>query len=79
MKVVPRVPAHSKAGERLWNSSGIGQVFLNDDGQPALIHQLNANGKPPTCFVETQESQDERADAKRRFLENERETSDSHR
>ncbi|MDF2642564.1 MAG: hypothetical protein K0R45_1837 [Pseudomonas sp.] len=79
MKVVPRIPAHSKAGERLWNSAGIGQVFLNEQGQPVLINQLNADGKPPTCFVEAQESGDERADAQHRFMENERETSDSHR
>ncbi|MEG5265953.1 alkaline phosphatase D family protein [Pseudomonas sp. JDS28PS106] len=79
MKVVPRIPEHSKAGERLWNSAGVGQVFLNETGQPVLINQLNANGTPPTCFVEVEQPQDERTDAQPRFMENERETSDSHR
>lgn len=79
MKVIPRTPAHSKAGERLWNSAGIGQVFFNESGQPELINQLNANGTPPTCFVEPDEYKDERADTEHRFVENERKTSDSHR
>ncbi|RMT83253.1 alkaline phosphatase D family protein [Pseudomonas viridiflava] len=79
MKVIPRTPEHSKAGERLWNSAGIGQVLFNDMGQPTLINQLNANGAPPTCFVEPQEYRDERSGKDRRFLENDRETSDSHR
>lgn len=50
MQVVPRTPAHSKAGERLWNSAGLGQVFFNAQGQPERIFQLNANGAPPTEF-----------------------------
>ncbi|CAM3030921.1 hypothetical protein BZK31_23360 [Pseudomonas floridensis] len=79
MKVIPRTPEHSKAGERLWNSAGVGQVLFNDKGQPTLINQLNANGAPPTCFVEPDEYRDERSGMDRRFLENDRETSDSHR
>lgn len=79
MKVIPRTPEHSKAGERLWNSAGVGQVLFNDRGQPTLINQLNANGAPPTRFVEPEGYRDERPDADRRFLENDRETSDSHR
>ncbi|MEE5081769.1 alkaline phosphatase family protein [Pseudomonas alliivorans] len=79
MKVIPRTPEHSKAGERLWNSAGVGQVFFNDRGQPTLINQLNANGAPPTRFVEPEGYRDERPDTDRRFLENDRETSDSHR
>ncbi|MCD5996918.1 alkaline phosphatase family protein [Pseudomonas sp. CDFA 602] len=79
MKVIPRTPEHSKAGERLWNSAGVGQVFFNSKGQPTLINQLNANGEPPTCFVEPEEYRDERSDGGRSFLENDRETSDSHR
>jgi hypothetical protein len=79
MKVIPRTPEHSKAGERLWNSAGIGQVFFDDEGRPTLINQLNANGTPPTCFVEPQEYKDERADTERSFMENERKTSDSRR
>ncbi|WP_122586101.1 alkaline phosphatase D family protein [Pseudomonas viridiflava] len=79
MKVIPRTPEQSKAGERLWNSAGVGQVLFNDQGQPTLINQLNANGAPPTCFVEPAEYRDERSGTDRRFLENDRETSDSHR
>lgn len=79
MKVIPRTPERSKAGERLWNSAGIGQVFFNENGQPVVINQLNANGSPPTCFVEPDEYQDERPDMERGFMENERETSNSRR
>ncbi|KPW74277.1 Uncharacterized protein ALO76_04565 [Pseudomonas syringae pv. coriandricola] len=79
MKVIPRTPEHSKAGERLWNSAGVGQVFFNEQGQPTLINQLNANGESPTCFVEPEEYGDERSETDRSFLENNRETRDSHR
>ncbi len=79
MKVVPRTPEHSKVGERLWNSAGIGQVLFNEQGQPTLINQLNANGDAPTCFVEPEEYRDQRSDEERGFLENNRETRDSHR
>ncbi|HBX55829.1 alkaline phosphatase D family protein [Pseudomonas sp. UBA2684] len=57
MQVVPRIPARSKAGERLWNGAGIGQVFFNEQGQPSEIIQHNADGSAPVAFV------DERADA----------------
>ncbi|PWB30433.1 hypothetical protein DCO48_20440 [Pseudomonas sp. SDI] len=50
MEVEPRIPSHSKAGERLWNSAGLGQVFFNAKGQPERIFQLNADGSPPTEF-----------------------------
>ncbi|WJM96011.1 alkaline phosphatase D family protein [Pseudomonas defluvii] len=50
MEVIPRTPTHSKAGERLWNSAGLGQVFFNAQGQPERIFQLNADGSPPTEF-----------------------------
>ncbi|NAS96427.1 hypothetical protein CU664_24295 [Pseudomonas syringae pv. actinidifoliorum] len=79
MKVIPRTPEHSKAGERLWNSAGVGQVFFNDQGQPTRINQLNANGDSPTRFVEPEEYRDERSGNDRGFLENNRETRDSHR
>jgi hypothetical protein len=52
MRVVPRVPEHSKAGERLWNSAGVGQVFFDDQGRPTAIYQLNASGREPTRFME---------------------------
>ena len=53
MSVVPHTPEHSKAGERLWNSAGIGQVYFNEEGQPYSISQLNANGQPATGFVQS--------------------------
>ena len=52
MKVMPRTPEHSKAGERLWNSAGLGQVFFDLEGRPTRIFQLNANGTEPTEFLE---------------------------
>lgn len=51
MKVIPHVPEPAKAGERLWNSSGLGQVFFDDQGQPAAIYQHNANGRKPTRMI----------------------------
>ncbi|WP_409299692.1 alkaline phosphatase D family protein [Pseudomonas sp. KCJK8993] len=51
MKVIPHVPEHAEAGERLWNSSGIGQVFFNQQGQPVTILQHNANGAAPTRMI----------------------------
>ncbi|MBP1126054.1 MULTISPECIES: alkaline phosphatase family protein [Pseudomonas] len=52
MQVVPHIPEHAEAGERLWNSAGIGQVFFNAQGQPEAIYQHNADGKPRTRMVE---------------------------
>ncbi|MDU8357363.1 alkaline phosphatase family protein [Pseudomonas syringae group sp. J309-1] len=52
MRVVPRIPEHSKAGERLWNSAGVGHVFFDADGRPTEIYQLNASGREPTRFIE---------------------------
>lgn len=52
MRVVPRIPEHSKAGERLWNSAGVGQVFFDAQGRPTEIYQLNANGREATRFIE---------------------------
>jgi len=51
MRVIPHVPEHAKAGERLWNSAGIGQVLFNDKGEPQEIYQHNANGAPETRMV----------------------------
>lgn len=51
MQVVPHIPEHAEAGERLWNSAGIGQVFFNDRGQPEAIYQHNADGKPRTRML----------------------------
>ncbi|WP_438869806.1 alkaline phosphatase D family protein [Pseudomonas sp. L1(2025)] len=51
MQVVPHIPEYAEAGERLWNSAGIGQVFLNEQGQPEAIYQHNADGRPRTRMV----------------------------
>jgi len=48
---VPRTPSHSKAGERLWNSAGLGQVFFDEQGRPARVFQLNADGAEATEFA----------------------------
>ncbi|MGM0615614.1 MAG: alkaline phosphatase D family protein, partial [Pseudomonadota bacterium] len=42
--VYPRDPEQAKAGERLWNGSGIGLVTLDKEGRPLDIRQLDANG-----------------------------------
>ncbi|SFG76561.1 alkaline phosphatase D family protein [Pseudomonas sp. NFACC45] len=55
MRIIPHTPEHAEAGERLWNSAGIGQVFFNEQGQPTQIFQHNANGKPPTRMRAPQE------------------------
>ena len=54
MRVIPHIPEHAEAGERLWNSAGVGQVFFNAQGQPSTIYQHNANGTPPTRMLEPQ-------------------------
>ena len=51
MRIVPHIPEHAEAGERLWNSAGIGQVYFNDKGQPQAIYQHNSNGSPKTRMV----------------------------
>lgn len=51
MQVVPRTPSHNQAGERLWNSAGLGQVFFDEQGRPARVYQLNADGREATGFV----------------------------
>lgn len=55
LEVVPRVPDRSQAGERLWNSSGIGLLVLDPSGRPTEIYQLNADGSPPTAFLAERE------------------------
>ncbi|CAM3809417.1 Isoleucyl-tRNA synthetase [Pseudomonas reidholzensis] len=51
MEVKPRTPSRSQAGERLWNSAGLGQVFFNEQGQPARVYQLNADGSAANEFI----------------------------
>jgi hypothetical protein len=52
MQVIPRIPSRSKAGERLWNGAGLGQVFFNELGQPRAIYQHNADGSATVKFVD---------------------------
>jgi len=56
MQVVPRIPTRSKAGERLWNGAGVGQVFFDDQGQPSHIIQHNADGSAPVAFVDDRDA-----------------------
>ena len=51
MEVVPRTPSHSKAGERLWNGAGLGQVFFDEQGRPMRVYQLDAGGGEATEFT----------------------------
>lgn len=51
LEVVPRLPDRRKAGERLWNGSGIGLLVLDPSGRPLEIYQLNADGSAPTAFL----------------------------
>ncbi|NYS60493.1 alkaline phosphatase family protein [Vreelandella salicampi] len=44
LAVYPRDPDRAKAGERLWNASGIGLVTLDEQGRPTDIRQLDARG-----------------------------------
>ncbi|WP_280547471.1 MULTISPECIES: alkaline phosphatase D family protein [unclassified Halomonas] len=44
MQITPRDPDCAKAGERLWNGSGIGLVELDELGRPSDIRQLDARG-----------------------------------
>lgn len=55
MEVVPRTPSHSKAGERLWNGAGLGQVFFDEQGRPARVFQLSADGGEATEFAPTKD------------------------
>ncbi|UBM26826.1 alkaline phosphatase family protein [Pseudomonas sp. p1(2021b)] len=51
MEVVPRTPSRSQAGERLWNGAGLGQVWFDEQGRPARVFQLSANGDEATEFT----------------------------
>ena len=51
LEVVPRVPDRSRAGERLWNGSGIGLLALDGQGRPLEIYQLNADESGPVAFL----------------------------
>ena len=53
-RIWPRLPEGRSAGERLWNSSGIGDLHIDAEGRPVTINQLNsiAGG---TRFMENSE------------------------
>ncbi|HEY1028898.1 MAG TPA: alkaline phosphatase family protein [Pseudomonas sp.] len=55
MRVAPLIPERSRAGERLWNGAGLGQVFFDEQGRPKHILQLNADGSPSVAFVAERE------------------------
>ena len=63
MQVFPHIPKHSKSGERLWNSAGLGQVFFNTEGQPSRVFQLNADGSPRTEFIDDRDQVAARSEA----------------
>ncbi|MGO3890171.1 MAG: alkaline phosphatase family protein [Paenalcaligenes sp.] len=52
--ITPRLPDQRKRGERVWNGSGIGQIWLDEQGRPARIVQHNADGSPATEFLPTE-------------------------
>ncbi len=45
MRIRPRTPDRAKAGERLWNGSGIGYVRFDAQGRPLEIMELGADGR----------------------------------
>lgn len=51
LEIRARLPDRRSAGERLWNSAGVGQVLLDEQGRPVQVLQHNADGSPPTRFV----------------------------
>lgn len=51
LAVRPRLPSRRQRGERLWNSAGMGQVWLDAQGRPVRILQHNADGRPSTEFL----------------------------
>lgn len=61
LAIVPRLPDRRRRGERVWNGSGIGQVWLDAQGRPARILQHNADGQPSTQFLKPDQDQPEMA------------------
>ena len=51
VRVQPWLPSRSRAGERLWNGSGIGRIRLDAEGRPLRVEQINADGSPPVSFA----------------------------
>ncbi|SFQ01522.1 alkaline phosphatase D family protein [Pseudomonas borbori] len=60
MRISPLIPDRSRAGERLWNGAGLGQVFFDERGRPRRTLQLNADGSPPVAFVGEREERQPR-------------------
>ena len=58
MEVTPRIPQHGEAGSRLWNGAGLGRVFFDEQGEPARIYQMNADGRAATEFVDERAPQE---------------------
>lgn len=58
LSISPRLPDQRKHGERVWNGSGIGQIWLDEEGRPARILHHNTNKKPPTEFLHPDQEQD---------------------
>ena len=58
----PRLPDQRRSGERLWNGSGLGQVWLDAQGRPERIVQHNADGRPSTRFLKQGQQPDRRQD-----------------
>ncbi|VXC47928.1 conserved hypothetical protein [Pseudomonas sp. 8Z] len=56
MRVSPIIPDRSRAGERLWNGAGLGQVFFDEQGRPKHILQLSADGSEPVAFIAERET-----------------------
>nr|WP_312519117.1 alkaline phosphatase family protein [Massilia sp.] len=54
----PRLPDQRRSGERLWNGSGLGQVWLDAHGRPERIVQHNADGRPSTRFLPQGQAED---------------------
>ncbi len=55
LALTPRLPDRRQHGERVWNSAGIGQVWLDAQGRPVRIIQHNADGRPSTRFLAPQQ------------------------
>lgn len=64
LAIVPRLPDRRRRGERVWNGSGIGQVWLDAQGRPARILQHNADGQPSAQFLKPEQDQPEMAAGK---------------
>lgn len=51
VRVQPWLPSRSHSGERLWNGSGIGRIWLDSEGRPQRVEQINADGSSAVAFA----------------------------